>query len=130
MVLAKRFQKPVAVLLLLNDVGSRPRADLIPKQPLQQLDGQVALRQPLDVFEELLGEQTDVGLVEPGEIEDIDDAFGEDGVVQDLLQDRIFGLLRGLRLDGAVLDDYGADRGEKAISSRSAAASSRVLHSE
>lgn len=48
------LQKPVAVRLFLNDIGSRPGADLIPEQALQQLDSQVALRQPFDIFQKLL----------------------------------------------------------------------------
>ena len=60
------------------------------------------MRHALDLGEELLGEDGDVGLVEAGRLEDVDDALGCDGAGDDLTH-RVVQLLVALDLARGAL---------------------------
>jgi hypothetical protein len=76
----------------------RPRVlDLALQQLLQQLDGEVALRHAAHLGQELVGEDRDVGLLEAGGGEDVDDLVGHHRLGDDLA-DGVVQLFVGLRV--------------------------------
>ncbi|MDZ7631310.1 MAG: hypothetical protein U5K74_08175 [Gemmatimonadaceae bacterium] len=80
------------------------------------------------VFQELVRQQADVGLVQPGQRKDISHTIGHDGVVQNLLAARCSS--SRLRFLSTVVNLLMAAlmAAKKAISWRSAMASSSVPH--
>ena len=59
-------------------------ADLVVEEFAQELEGEVLLGQVADLGEEAVGEDGDVGFFQTGGGEDVDDAFGGDGLVDEL----------------------------------------------
>jgi hypothetical protein len=96
----------------LHDVLLPAHAELSVQELLQELDGEVLLRHAAHFGEELVGEDRDVGLLEPSCGEDVDDALRSDRAREDLA-DGVVELLLGPRIARRALGEHGLQRLEE-----------------
>lgn len=83
-----------------------------PEQLLEELNGQVLLRHALHLGQELVRENRDVGLLEPGGREDVHDAFGGDRAGDDLAHG-VIEVLFGPRVAWRTLGEHRLHRLEE-----------------
>ncbi len=75
----ERLLEHLGELAALDEVSLRSHFDFVAQQLREQLGGDVLVFQSAHLGEEAVGEDADVGLLEPGRAEDVDDlAFGHD----------------------------------------------------
>lgn len=82
----------------------RARLRLAFEQPPKQLDGELLLREPADLFEELRRQHVEIRLLEAGGREYVDHLVRRYGPRDDL-PNRVFQLLVGLGVDARGLHD-------------------------
>ena len=109
---ANRFQA-LGEAFGLDDVGLAAGADLVVQELAQGFQREVLFLELLDLCQELIGQDRDVGCGNPGGRQDVDDFGGHHGAVEDLLNRE---LARGFADAGAGggLGERGADGLEEA----------------